>query len=88
MSDYRINRVFKIQSELSASVWLPNTVSTKGESPDVDRVWGFMVPTGSAAGTVYFESGSIDVSEVEVGRPYPAYVDHVTITQDHIYLLR
>jgi len=87
MSYFKISRVQRIGATLSASVWLPITVSAGPNSGQFNNPWGVMISTGSVTGTIFFDSGSIPANELPLNVPVPGSIRRVTCTAEHIFIL-
>lgn len=80
MSYFKISRVMSVNSG-------ETKLASDRRPTDFLNPWGVLIPTGSAAGTIFFDSGSILASELPVNVPVPGNIKKVTCTAEHIYIL-
>lgn len=79
MSYFKISRVHTVNSG--------ETHTAGFTGADMPMPWGVLIPTGSATGTIFFDSGSVSATELPVATPVPGQIRKVTCTAEHIYIL-
>jgi len=79
MSYFKISRVQSVTSGTS--------ITAGDKAGQFLSPWGVLIPNGSATGTIFFDSGSIAVSELPQNTPVPGSIRKVVCTAEHIYIL-
>jgi hypothetical protein len=79
MVNYRTHRIVKLSAGQSGSYNTSGSVET--------RVWGIMRTTTASGSLILEGGGTIEISDIVSGTPFPCYPVAVSVSAGSVYIL-